>query len=70
MAQYITNGSQNLDDYVFIGDRLHTDFKMAKSIGLNFICVLTGETTRENLENSIEWPELVVDSVDDIIPLI
>ena len=70
MAQFITDGSQNLDDYVLIGDRLYTDFKMANSIGLNFICVLTGETTRENLENSTEWPELVVDSVKDIISMV
>ncbi len=32
-----------------VGDRLYTDKAMADNAGIDFVCVLSGETTRENL---------------------
>lgn len=49
-------------EIALVGDRLHTDRKLAKQSGYSFICVLSGETNREDLENlnKNEFPELVV----------
>jgi HAD superfamily hydrolase (TIGR01450 family) len=57
------------DDCVLIGDRLYTDMKLAERIGCSFICVLSGETKREDIENSNYWPDLVVKNLGDLINL-
>ena len=46
MAEYLVKNLRNIDDIVFIGDRLHTDFEMAKLIGLDFVCVLSRNKKR------------------------
>ena len=70
MIEYIVKNKKELKNYVFIGDRLRTDFDMCKKINLDFICVLSGETKREELENEFIWPSLIVRSVNDLIMLI
>ena len=70
IIEYIINENYNINDYVFVGDRLRTDFDMCKSIGLDFICVLSGETKREEIENENIWPGLIVNSVKDLVALI
>lgn len=37
------------DEIAVVGDRLYTDKAMADAAGLDFVCVLSGETTRESL---------------------
>ena len=66
MADFIVSSSHNLNDTVLIGDRLHTDFEMAKLMGVDFICVLTGETKREDVENEAIWPSMIMASVAEI----
>ena len=66
MIDFLSKDAKDINDYVFIGDRLHTDFEMAKLIGLDFICVLTGETKREDIENEAIWPSLILESAAEI----
>jgi NagD protein len=65
-------------DCFMVGDRLYTDFALARNVGCEFVCVLTGETTREDIERlsgraggSVNEPDgvpdLVVESVAQII---
>lgn len=55
-----------LDNYspkqiVVVGDRLYTDKKLADNIGCDFICVLSGETTRLDVQNYKEnYPSIVL----------
>jgi len=49
-----------------VGDRLYTDMEMAERAGVNGILVLSGETSREDLEGSGMSPSLVVDSVSSL----
>ena len=70
MIEYIIKDKNNIKNFVFIGDRLRTDFDMCKKINLDFICVLSGETKREDLENELIWPSLIVRSVNDLTNLI
>lgn len=56
-------------DTVMVGDRMYTDIQMAVSAGTQSILVLTGETTREDLETSQVMPTMVLESVADIPPL-
>ena len=62
MIDFLAKKLRNIDSAVFIGDRIYTDFEMAKLGGLDFICVLSGETKREDLENKVVWPSLVLRS--------
>ena len=54
------------DRTVMIGDRLYTDIRMAERAGIDSILVLTGETTRDMLEDSAILPTYVLTSVSKI----
>ncbi|AMK13234.1 HAD-superfamily hydrolase [methanogenic archaeon mixed culture ISO4-G1] len=51
---------------VMVGDRLYTDMRMGVDAGTDTILVLSGETSREDLEASDIRPTYVLDSVADI----
>jgi HAD superfamily hydrolase (TIGR01450 family) len=53
-------------DTVIIGDRLYTDMALAQNIGADFILVLSGETSRENVENCEIFPNLIVPDIGHI----
>ncbi len=46
-----------------VGDRLYTDHVLAREIGCDFVCVLSGETKRIDLEKASHFPGLIVDDV-------
>ncbi|NRG01140.1 HAD-IIA family hydrolase, partial [Paenibacillus dendritiformis] len=52
---------------VVIGDRVYTDMILAKNCNLGFICVLSGETKREHIEDLGLYPDLIVNKAYDII---
>ncbi|MDT4809881.1 Sugar-phosphatase AraL [compost metagenome] len=60
--------SRNLlsDKTIIIGDRLHTDILMAKKINALSMLVLTGESTRDQLELSETQPDFVLNSISDL----
>tara|TARA_B110000003_G_scaffold236165_1_gene240726 strand:+ start:2006 stop:3499 length:1494 start_codon:yes stop_codon:yes gene_type:complete len=60
----------SIDECVFVGDRLNTDFQLAINCGMDFICVLSGETNRVDIEKQKLTPNLIVNSVKNIIELI
>ena len=49
-----------------VGDRLYTDMKMARDYGLISILVLSGETTRQDYENSATRVDFVFENVGEI----
>ncbi len=55
---------------VMVGDRLYTDKRLAENIGCPFICVLSGETTRAQVERLAEdeRPAIVVDDLGELLP--
>ena len=53
-------------DSIFVGDRLYTDYEMANRSGIDFICVLSGETKREHIEEIDQWPRLVLPSLKSL----
>lgn len=57
-------------DIVIIADRLYTDMELAKRIGCNFICVLSGETKREDIEMIANHPDLIVNNVGELLSLV
>jgi 4-nitrophenyl phosphatase len=54
---------------VMLGDRLDTDIEGAHRAGLQSIMVLTGVSTRADLEGSAVQPELVVDDLPHLTAL-
>ena len=57
-------------EMAIIGDRLYTDIAMGVQNGVTSILVLTGETGRQALERSEVKPDLVFDTIKDIIPYV
>ncbi|MGZ4853300.1 MAG: HAD-IA family hydrolase, partial [Halobacteriota archaeon] len=58
-----------VDDIAVVGDRLYTDGKMAHNVGCSFICVLSGETTREQIDDldEVEFPALIVKDLGELL---
>lgn len=52
-----------LDDTAMLGDRLDTDIAAAERIGMKAVLVLTGVSTRADLENTSTPPDLVVENL-------
>ena len=53
-----------------VGDRIYTDIKSGISAGCVSILVMSGETTKEILEASLDKPDLVLESGKDILNLL
>ncbi len=66
MLNSIVTDDTELDECIFIGDRLYTDYLMAQKAKIDFICVLSGETQRRDLEELEHWPRLVIPSLNTI----
>ena len=50
-----------------VGDRLYTDMEMAKKANVKAILVLSGEATKKDLELYSHEPDLVVNSIDELV---
>ncbi len=65
-------GGLNLDltRCLMVGDRLHTDIKMAVDAGMPSALVLTGESTRDDVDKLEpgQQPTHVVDRIDELLP--
>lgn len=54
------------EEILFVGDRLYTDFELAKRSGCRFVLPLCGETKQKDVDFLTTKPEYVVESVQDI----
>lgn len=57
------------DSCLMVGDRIETDIVFAKNAGMDAALVLTGASTRQDLEAWSNGPEYVFDSIEDIVEL-
>ncbi|MGE5549904.1 MAG: HAD-IIA family hydrolase [Bacteroidota bacterium] len=57
-------------DCLMVGDRLDTDIVMGLDAGMPTALVLTGATSREQLDGSHVRPHFVLDSIADLIPML
>lgn len=58
------------DRCLMVGDRLETDIRMGREAGMLTALVLTGVTQREDLQACDHPPDLVLDSVEDLLTLL
>lgn len=54
------------EEMVMVGDRLYTDKVMAENAGMDFILVLSGESTRDDLAKLDKQPTLVLDDLGNL----
>jgi HAD superfamily hydrolase (TIGR01457 family) len=59
----------NKEQSVIVGDRLDTDIEMGKKAGVRTVLVLTGVTSREEVESHPIKPDEVIEKLDDLIDL-
>jgi NagD protein len=59
---------QSPKDVLVVGDRLLTDVGMAHEAGMAGALVLTGATSRADLESSSVRPDFVLEGLDQLIP--
>lgn len=60
----------NLDDVVFVGDRLYTDIATAYHHGATSLLVLSGETKQEDLADSEIKPDFIFPCLRDVIEVL
>ena len=53
-----------------VGDRIYTDIKSGLNAGIAGILVMSGETTREILDESPDKPDLVLEDASEILKAI
>jgi len=58
------------EESAVIGDRIYTDIKSGLNAGITGILVLSGETTKEILAESIDKPHLVLKDCSEMLPYI
>ncbi len=56
------------EETAVLGDRIYTDVMSGLNAGAKGVLVLTGETTREILEQSAVKPSLVLESAGELLP--
>lgn len=54
------------DEILFVGDRLYTDFELAKRSGCRFVLPLCGETKQSDVDALDVKPEYIVENVSEI----
>lgn len=66
---YILSKELNIptNKIAMVGDRVYTDITAGYNANAYTICVLSGESTMETINNSEIKPDLIVDSVKDLI---
>ena len=52
------------------GDRIETDIKMGHLAGMGTALVLTGVTSRDQIKRSSTQPDLVLDTIHDLLPAV
>ena len=58
------------EEVAFIGDRIYTDIAVANGTDSTSIMVLTGETQIKDLAEYDYGPDIIVNSLEDLIPLL
>lgn len=56
------------EETALVGDRLYTDIKSGLNAGITSVLVMSGETTREMLEQSEDKPHIVLENCGELIP--
>lgn len=71
-AKAILNHFQLVDpnDILFVGDTLYTDIRLAEESGFKSALVLTGNSTKESVVDSIVTPDYIINSIKDICNLV
>lgn len=54
-------------DTAMLGDRLDTDIRAANELGMPSVLVLTGVSTRADLQHSADHPDVVVNNLADLM---
>lgn len=71
IVKYLLNRLQaDGDEVLMAGDRLYTDVATGCNHGLHSMLVLSGETKLEDVASSEVKPELIFDSVREVIPFL
>ncbi|MBE6141710.1 MAG: HAD-IIA family hydrolase [Erysipelotrichaceae bacterium] len=68
--QLVNKYQVNKDEVLCIGDRLYTDIKVAVNAGVDSVCVLSGESTLEDIKAYEAKPTYILDSIKDLPELL
>lgn len=62
--------SVNKEDILVVGDRLYTDILVGVNAGVDSLCVLSGESTLEDVQNYEHKPTYILDSIKSLPDLL
>ena len=64
--EYKSNKKIKPNEILFVGDTIYTDIKLAFESDFHSLLVLSGNTKKQGLKNSIIYPDFILDSVKDL----
>lgn len=67
VAHVLKRHGASSQEVTMIGDRIYTDMELARRIPCDFVLVLSGETTEEDIANLKPPPSLVAQSLAELI---
>lgn len=67
---FLNKYNLNKEDILLVGDRLYTDIKVGINAEVDTLCVLSGESSLEDINNSTYKPTYILDSVKDLPKLL
>lgn len=56
----------NKSDTIVVGDRLYTDILVGVNAGVDSLCVLSGESSQEDIDNYEHKPTYILNSIKDL----
>ncbi|MDN6871697.1 HAD-IIA family hydrolase [Pseudomonas citronellolis] len=66
LLSFMQENSITTTNTLIVGDRLHTDIEMAANVGCHALLVLSGETSRDQVETSKVKPNFILNSIKDM----
>ena len=68
--QLIKKYNVSKEEVICVGDRLYTDIKVAVNAGVDSVCVLSGESTKEDIEAYESKPTYILNSIKELPDLL
>ena len=60
----------NKEETLCVGDRLYTDIAVGNNAGVDSVCVLSGESSLEDIKKSEHKPTYILNSIKDLIEIL
>ena len=72
IKSFFNDKVENIKDenILFVGDTIYTDMQLAEESNFSSCMVLSGNTTKDTLKNYVIEPDIIIDTLENLIPFL